>query len=163
MSRPILELENLLPQLVAEYSRLAAAAQRYQLAMRALDTAAMDALQQEQERLRMRLAQMEVRRRATLQSIARFYKLDHLPTLSEIASLDAGRAGEIRRLQKELREVTARLQRHTSVSQRLAGALLGHLNGAVKLFAGVTQQPSTYTRHGGPKITGRIGGLEAVG
>jgi hypothetical protein len=150
-------------QLVVEYTRLTATAERYQLAMRALDTAAMDALQHEQEKLRMRLAQMEIRRRTALNGIARFYKLDHLPTLTEIAGLDAGRSGEIRRFQKELREITGRLQRHTTVSQRLAGALLGHLNSAVKLFAGITQQASTYTRHGGPKITGRIGGLEAVG
>lgn len=163
MSRPILELEAVMSQLVLEYTRLTAAAERYQLAMRALDTTAMDALQQEQEKLRMRLAQLELRRRAALTGVARFYKLDRLPTLTEIAGLDTGRCGEIRRFQKELRDVTSKLQRHTTVSQRLAGALLGHLNSAVKLFAGITQQASTYTRHGGPKITGRIGGMEAVG
>ena len=149
--------------MTAEYSKLADAVEKYEHAMRAIDTVAMDKLHREQEQLRMRIGQLDARRKSVIGAIARHYRLDHQPNLSEIVQLDAAHSGEIRRLQNELREVTARLYRRTTISQRLAGALLGHLNSAVQLFAAATQQSSTYTRQGGPRISNRLGAIEAVG
>ena len=55
------------------------------------------------------------------------------------------------------------ISNRVTVAGRLAGALLGHLNTAVRLIAGAVEQAGLYTRDGSPKVSGRIGVMEAVG
>jgi hypothetical protein len=51
----------------------------------------------------------------------------------------------------------------THVAGRLASAVLGHLNTALRLFAGAVGQAGVYTKAGVPKVANRIGVMEAVG
>jgi hypothetical protein len=41
--------------------------------------------------------------------------------------------------------------------------VLGHLNTAMRLFAGAVGQSGTYTKNGVPRVSARIGVMEAVG
>jgi hypothetical protein len=41
--------------------------------------------------------------------------------------------------------------------------VLGHLNVAVRALSGAVQQAGVYTKTGLPKVSGRIGAMEAVG
>ena len=49
------------------------------------------------------------------------------------------------------------------VANKVASAVLGHLNTIVRLLAGAVERAGVYTKHGVPKVSARIGAMEAVG
>lgn len=163
MSRSISDLINVLKTILRDYARMADLVQQQQTAMRALDQSAMERLHADQDRLRIQLSQLENRRKNSLSAVARAYKLSVMPTLAQVADLEPAHRQEILQLRDDLQRVTQELANRWLMVLRLAGALLGHLNSAVKLLAGATQQAGTYTRQGGTMLSGRIGVVDAVG
>jgi len=67
------------------------------------------------------------------------------------------------KLRDELRDLAARITARTHVAGRLAGAVLGHLNTVVRLLAGAVEKTGVYTKQGVPRVSSRIGVMEAVG
>jgi hypothetical protein len=59
--------------------------------------------------------------------------------------------------------VATTIASRTKVSGKVAGAVLGHLNTVVRLLAGAVERAGVYTKDGIPRVSGRIGIMEAVG
>jgi hypothetical protein len=66
-------------------------------------------------------------------------------------------------LRDALRDVMEKIQTKATIASRLAGAVLGHLNTAVRLLAGAVEHAGIYTKNGTPRVAARIGAIEAVG
>jgi hypothetical protein len=62
-----------------------------------------------------------------------------------------------------LRTLAGDVALRANVANKLAGAVLGHLNTAVRAIAGAVKNAGVYTKSGAPRVTGRIGVIEAVG
>jgi hypothetical protein len=166
MSNPPAELERLadcLRELVQEHRRLLELVQKHQAAMKVVDATAIDALGQQQEQSRTRIMQWEARRRMTVTALARAAKLTGEPTLVRIAAAFPTKRPVLLKLRDELRILATEIQQRTSVAARVAQAMLGHLNTAVRLLASAVERGGTYTKQGAPKLTRRIGSIEAVG
>src|SRR5699024_9243792 len=116
-----------------------------------------------QESTRLRIATLDVKRRNLAIQIGKLIRLPGEPTLAQLSQAFPARAVPLRHLRDELRTLVLAIQSRTTVGARLAGAVLGHLNTAVRLIAGAVQQAGVYTRNGTPKVAARIGAIEAVG
>jgi len=66
-------------------------------------------------------------------------------------------------LRDQLRAIMREIADRAVVAGRLAQAVLGHLNTAMRLFADAVGQAGTYTKYGVPRVSARIGVMEAVG
>jgi hypothetical protein len=165
MSRQVLELESLLQELIAENQRLLKHLQSQQAAMRTMDVAAMDASARQQDASRMRLLALEARRRNTVNQILQQNgkRLGLNVTIAEIAAWYPARSAELLKLRKQLKDVVQQVQTRAQVAGRVAGAVLGHLNTVVRLIAGAVEKAGLYTQQGVPKVSSRIGVMEAVG
>lgn len=164
MSRQVLELEALLQELIAENQRLLKHIQSQQAAMRTMDTAAMDVTARQQDASRMRLLSLEARRRNTVtQILQQNNKRGPNVTIAEIAAWYPARSAELLKLRKQLKDVVQQVQTRAQVAGRVAGAVLGHLNTVVRLIAGAVEKAGLYTKQGVPKVSSRIGVMEAVG
>lgn len=163
MSAPIAELEKLLTMLLAEHRTLLAAVTAHQDAMRSFRfddlTGAQDAI----EASRTRIVMAEARRRVTVQQIVRLHKLPATASLTQIAEVAPQHKQSLLKLRDELKLLAGQITRKTTVSSKVAGALLGHLNTVVRLVAGAVQQAAVYTKQGMPTVSARIGVMEAVG
>jgi hypothetical protein len=83
-------------------------------------------------------------------------------TLAQIAA-GAGQNGpKLLALRDELKSLVKQAADRSHVAGRLASAVLGHLNTAMRLFAGAVGQTGVYTKHGVPRVSTRIGVMEAV-
>lgn len=163
---PRAELDRLaecLRGLVAEHRRLLDLARRHEAAMRTMDAAAIEALSTQQEQARTTVVQWEARRRIVVAAIARQAKLPGEPTLARVATAFPTHRATLLGLRDELKALAAEVQQRTTVAARIAQAMLGHLNTAVRLLATAVERGGTYTRQGTPKLTRRIGSIEAVG
>lgn len=162
-ARLVLDLETVLQQMADEYRKLLKHVEAQHAAMKALDGARIDEMTHLQEAARLRLATMEHKRRTLVLQIARLLRLTgepKIPALAEHfpqrkAALLSARDG----LQAAIKDVAAK----NHIAGRLAGAVLGHLNTAIRLFAGVVDTGGLYTKQGMPRVAGRIGRMEAVG
>ena len=165
MSRQVLELESLLQELIAENQRLLKHLQSQQAAMRAMDAVAMDAAARQQDASRMRLLALEARRRNTVNQILQQNgkRLGLNVTIAEIAGWYPARSAELLKLRNQLKDVVQQVQTRAQVAGRVAGSLLGHLNTVVRLIAGAVEKAGVYTKQGVPKVSSRIGVMEAVG
>jgi hypothetical protein len=164
MSRQVLELESLLQELIAENQRLLKHLQSQQVAMRAMDLAAMDAAARQQDGSRMRLLALETRRRNTVaQILQQNNKRGPNITIADIAGWYPTRSAELLKLRGQLKDIVQQVQTRAQVAGRVAGALLGHLNTVVRLIAGAVEKAGLYTKQGVPKVSSRIGVMEAVG
>jgi hypothetical protein len=164
MSRQVLELESLLQELIAENQRLLKHLQSQQVAMRAMDLAAMDAAARQQDGSRMRLLALETRRRNTVaQILQQNNKRGPNVTIADIAGWYPTRSAELLKLRGQLKDIVQQVQTRAQVAGRVAGALLGHLNTVVRLIAGAVEKAGLYTKQGVPKVSSRIGVMEAVG
>ena len=164
MSRLLPELENVLQSLVAEHRRLLAHLEAQQAAMKAFDLKALDDARNQQEASRLRVAALENRRRATVLLIARTLRVDaQTLTITRLAELQPAARGPLLKLRDELKGLAAQIGARTHVAGRLASAVLGHLNTVVRLLAGAVEKTGVYTRQGVPRVSGRIGVMEAVG
>jgi hypothetical protein len=164
MSRQVLELESLLQELIAENQRLLKHLQSQQVAMRTMDLAAMDAAARQQDGSRMRLLALETRRRNTVaQILQQNNKRGPNVTIADIAGWYPARSAELLKLRGQLKDIVQQVQTRAQVAGRVAGALLGHLNTVVRLIAGAVEKAGLYTKQGVPKVSSRIGVMEAVG
>jgi hypothetical protein len=166
MSPQHAELERLaecLRGLVEEHRRLLDLVIRHHAAMKVLHSAAVESIGQLQEQSRARIMQMEARRRLTAAALARQGKLAGEPTLSRLATAFPTHRAKFLALRDELKALATEVQQRTSIAARIAQAMIGHLNTAVRLLAGAVERGGTYTKQGAPKLTRRMGSIEAVG
>ena len=164
MNRLLPELENLLQLLVAEHRRLLAHLESQQAAMKAFDLKALDEARNQQEASRLRVATLENKRRAVVLLIAKILRMDGQNlTITRLAELQPARREALLKLRDELRGLAAKIGARTHVAGRLASAVLGHLNTVLRLLAGAVEKTGVYTKQGVPRVSSRIGVMEAVG
>lgn len=163
MSAPIAELEKLLVQIIAEHRTLLGGLNLHVEAMKAFKIADVSAATDIVEGSRVRIVMFESRRKLVLQQIARLYKLPLTATLREIAAAAPEYRISLMKHREALQQITSQISRKTTVSSRVAGALLGHLNTVVRIVAGAMQQRTLYTKQGMRTVHSRIGMIEAVG
>lgn len=163
MSRQLQEIELVLQSLVTEHRKLLSHVEQHAAAMRALDLKAMEQASRQQESARLRIAALEKHRQGLALQLARAIRSNEKLTVTRLAELFPQRASELTKRRDELREVIQKIQSRTHVAGRLAGAVLGHLNTAVRIIAGAVEQAGVYTKTGSPKLSPRIGVIEAVG
>ena len=163
MSRQLAELEHVLGMMVVEHRKLLEQVDAQQLAMRTMQAEQMQNITALQESTRLRIATLDVKRRTLATQIGKLIRLPGEPTLAQLSHAFPARAIPLRHLRDELRALVLAIQSRTTVGARLAGAVLGHLNTAVRLIAGAVQQAGVYTRNGTPRVAARIGAIEAIG
>lgn len=163
MSQQISELENILRQQVAEYRKLLAQVVRHEGAMKLFDLRVMEDAGRQQEESRVRITMLEQRRRSVVLLLTRGTDLQGEPTLRKLAAMFPARAESLMHLRAELKGLIEQLATRTHVSGKVAGAVLGHLNTIVRLLAGVVERAGLYTKQGVPKLSSRIGVMNAVG
>jgi hypothetical protein len=163
MSRQVLEVEHLLRQLVAEHQKLLKHVEAHEQAMRQMDLRAMDESAKLQEAARTRIAAMETRRRGLVQQIAKAARVAGEMNVQKLSEMFPQNAKSLLKLRDELKAVAGQIAGKTYIASRLAGAVLGHLNTAVRLLAGATERTGVYTKTGTPKVSERIGVMNAVG
>lgn len=157
------ELETLLRQMIAEHRRLLECVKKHEAAVKHLDIAAMAVTGREQEDSRRKIVQLEQRRRQLAQHLARAANVRGEPTVRQLAALYPIRSEPLMRLRVELKELIEQISLRTHVSGKVASAVLGQLNTLVRLVAGVVERAGLYTKKGTPRISTRIGVMDAVG
>jgi hypothetical protein len=159
----ISELDQILRQLVGEHERMLKLVDAHYAAMKVLNLDAMDDAAAHQEAARLRIATLENRRRNVVGQLARLHKLDGEVTVKRLAGLYPAQGPMLLKLRSDLRAIIEHLGTRTHVAGKVAGAVLGHLNTVVRLIAGAVEQAGLYTKHGVPRVSSRIGVMEAVG
>jgi hypothetical protein len=166
MSRLLSDLESILQGLSAEHRKLAAHLEAHHAAMKAFDLKAMEDLASLQEATRQRIATWDTRRKAAVAHLARSIRPTPNPddlTLRRLAELFPQRRDALLKLRQELKDAADAVAARSRVAGRVAAAVLGHLNTAVRLLAGAVEKAGVYTKHGTPHVSRRIGVMEAVG
>lgn len=163
MQRQLLELESILRQMIDEHRKLLQHLEAQQKAMKALDLQAMDAAAKLQEGCRLRIATLENRRRALIAQLSKLLRHQGELTVKQIAELSPQQGPGLLKLRDDLKALVGQIGTKAQIAGKLAGAVLGHLNTAVRLLAGAAQQAGVYTKQGVPQVAARIGVLEAVG
>ena len=163
MSRQVCELETILQQLVAEHRKLLAYLEAHLSAMKKLDLKAMDESAAQQEASRVRIAILENRRRAMTVQVGKMLRIEGDVTISKLAAAFPAKAQVLTSLRDDLKNLMQSIQSKAYIASRVGGAVLGHLNTAVRLLAGAVEKAGVYTKHGVPKVATRIGVMEAVG
>jgi hypothetical protein len=162
-ARQLSELENVMQLLIDEHRRLLAHLESQQNAMKKLQLDAMEDAMHRQESSRLRIAGLEGKRRFLSQQFAKLSRSNGEMTLAQIAAAHPQAGPKLLGQRDELKKLIKQISDRTHVAGRLASAVLGHLNTAMRLFAGAVGQSGTYTKHGTPKVAARIGVMEAVG
>lgn len=163
MPPQVSELENLLSQMVAEHRRLLAQVERHAEAMKKIDLPAMEDSGRQQEACRLRISSMELRRRFLMQQISRAVNQPGELTLLLLAGMFPAKSAALLKLRADLKGVAEQIAARTRISGKVAAAVLGHLNTAVRLVAGVVERAGLYTKKGIPRASRRIGMMETVG
>jgi hypothetical protein len=163
MSQQVSELERVLEQLIGEHRRLLEMVEKHQAAMKTIDLPAMDDLGRQQEAARLRITSLEQRRRALVIQLAKSLDQPGEMTLGTLAALYPANAANLLRLRRELKAVLEQVAAKTRISAKVSSAVLGHLNTVVRLLAGAVERAGLYTKDGIPKVSSRIGVMEAVG
>ena len=159
----IADLEILLQQQIVEHRKLLAFCDAQQTAMKKVDLKRMDELTHLAEASRLRITTAENRRKALMLGIAKAFKLPLDAKLPQIAEAAPQYKMSLLRLRGELRDVMEQIQKRNYITSRVAGAVLGHLNTVVRLISGAVEKAGLYTKQGVPKVSARIGVMEAVG
>lgn len=163
MSRHISDLQTILAQLIAEHRKLLDLLEAQHKAMKVFDLSTMADLMPRQEMTRLRIVDLENKRRVVTRQIAAMHKLSEEPRLARMAELYPQQADALLKARSELRDFALRIARRSQLSGRLTSAVLGHLNTVVRLLAGAAQRAGLYTRRGIPRVGSRIGVMDAVG
>ncbi|MGE5609344.1 MAG: flagellar protein FlgN [Bacillota bacterium] len=163
MSRQLADLETILQQLITEHEKLLRQLEAQQAAMKKLDVRAMEEASDQQQATRLRIAALETRRQLVVNQLATMLRIPAPVTLTRLAGAMPQARARLLELRDRLKDLTTRISTKAHVSGRLAGAVLGHLNTAVRLLAGAVEQAGLYTKHGVPQVSTRIGVMEAVG
>lgn len=162
-ARFVQDIETVLDQMILEHGKLLGYLQKQAEAMRAMDLGAMEQWRAQEEAARSRIRQADQRRRAAIGQVVRLHRLTSEPTLPQLAALYPASAAGLLARRDRLRVAAHEVALKANVASKLAGAVLGHLNHAVKLIASAVQHAGVYTRSGIPRVSPRIGVLEAVG
>lgn len=163
MSKTLIDLEAVLNQMLVEHGRLLAQLDAQQAAMKKFDLKGMTSTAQFQEASRIRLLSLDAQRRALAAQLARDLRIPGEVTLAGLARLHPARAAVLLQLRREMRESIDAIRLRTNISSRLAGAVLGHLNTTLRIFAGAIQKAGLYTKQGTPRLASRIGLMETIG
>jgi hypothetical protein len=163
MSRHITDLHTVLAQLIVEHRRLLELLDAQHAAMKVFDLNVMADLMPRQEMARLRIIDLENKRRWLTRQIAAVHKLEGEPRLSQMAQMFPQHTAALLKSRDELRDVATQISRRSQTSGRLASAVLGHLNTVVRLLASAAQRAGLYTRRGIPRVGSRIGVMDAVG
>lgn len=161
--KPILELEGLLTEMLGEHRKLLGHVEYQVAAMKQMNTRQMEAARNLQESSRSRINGLELRRRMLVQQIGRMNQLKTEPKIPQLAEMFPQRRASLLRLRTELETIMREIQSRSYVSSKLASAVLGHLNTAMRILAGAVGGGGVYTNRGVPKVSRRIGVMEAVG
>jgi len=163
MSRQVTELEGVLQLMIDEHRRMLATVIAQQTAMKTLKLDAMQDAMHRQESSRMRIANLDMRRRLLAQQIAKLSRVNGEMSLAQVATVFPQSGPKLIKLRDELKGLIKQIADRTHVAGRVAAAVLGHLNTAMRLFAGAVGQSGVYTKHGTPRVANRIGVMDAVG
>jgi hypothetical protein len=85
------------------------------------------------------------------------------PKIPQLAEMFPQRRVQLLKLRADLEKVMKEIESKSYVASRLASAVLGHLNTAMRILAGAVGGAGVYTNRGVAKMTRRIGVMEAVG
>jgi hypothetical protein len=163
MSRHISDLHTVLAQLVGEHRKLLDLLDAQHAAMKIFDLGAMADLMPRQEFTRLRIVDLENKRRWLTRQIAAVHKLPEEPRLAQMAEMFPQHSAALLKARQELRDIALQVSQRSQVSGRLASAVLGHLNTVVRVLASAAQRAGLYTRRGIPRVGNRIGVMDAVG
>lgn len=163
MPPQVSELEILLSQMVAEHRRLLAQVERHAEAMKKIDLPSMEDAGRQQEACRLRINSMEQRRRYLVQQISRAVNQPGELTLPLLAGMFPAKSASLLKVRAELKGVAEQVANRARISGKVAAAVLGHLNTAVRLVAGVVERAGLYTKKGIPRASRRIGMMETIG
>ena len=163
MSRHLADLEQVLGKILSEHRRLLTQLDAQQAAMKTMNVIGMNDAATAQESTRLRLLALETQRKLLALALGRELRITGEVTLVELARQVPARATELLRLREQLREVIEEIRQRTHIGARLASAVLGHLNTVLRLVAGVVEKTGVYTRSGSPRVSGRVGVIEAIG
>ena len=163
MSKQIVDLESILHQQVVEHRKMLAMSDTHQEAMKKFSLKSMEDIGHLQEACRLRMATLEYKRKTLTLQIAKLHKLPGDLKLPQLAELYPQYKPSLLKLRAELRDLMDQITRKNFIAGRVAGAVLGHLNTVVRLLAGVVEKAGLYTKQGIPKVSARIGVMEAVG
>lgn len=163
MSKQIAELEQILQMQVIEHKKMLAMVEQHHAAMKKFDLKVMEDVGQRQEACRLRIATLEHKRKTLTTTIARLMKFSGELKITQIAEMHPAQKVSLLKLRTELRSLMDQISRNNYIASRVAGAVLGHLNTAVRLLAGAVEKAGLYTKQGVPKVSSRIGNMEAVG
>ncbi len=161
--RQISDLESILQQLIIEHQKLLKHIDAQQAAMKVLNLRGMDEATNQQEASRLRIATFEYKRRSLTLQIAKMMRVPGEPKIPQLAELFPHRKEPLMKLRTELCNAIGQISSRNHIAGKLAGAVLGHLNTAVRLLAGAVEQGGLYTKNGVPRMSARIGVMEAVG
>ena len=159
----IADLELLLKQMIDEHRKLLKQVEQQHDAMRHLDRKLIDETTKLQEGSRTRIAALETRRRLVVLQIARGLKLNGEPKIPALAEHFPQRKLALLSLRDQLRQLVKEISTKNQIAGRLANAVLGHLNTALRLVAGAVEQAGLYTKRGLPQLQARVSRLETIG
>jgi hypothetical protein len=163
MSRHISDLQAILTQLAGEHRKLFDQLEIQHAAMKKFDLPAIAEAVTRSESTRLRINDLESRRRNLMRQITMILKLSEEPRLSRLAELFPPQAAGLTKVREELRDLAVKIARRTQGSSRLASAVLGHLNTVVRLLAGAVERAGLYNKQGIPRVVSRVGVMDAIG
>ena len=161
--RQISDLLAILTQLATEHRKLLDQLDAQHAAMKKFDLTAMADVMTRHQATRLRINELENKRRGAMKQITAVLKLNEELKLTKLAQLFPPQAASLMKARDDLRDLAAKISRRTQGSARLASAVLGHLNTVVRLFAGAVERAGIYTRQGIPRVASRVGVMDAVG
>lgn len=162
MSRAISEVETVLREMIVEHRKLLGHVQNQYAAMRAMDVPAMVKATHLQEASRARINNLEVRRVAVVKQIGSAARLPEPVNISALATQFPREGPMLLKLRDELKGLITETRQTTQLAMRVSGAVLGHLNTAMRILAGAVERAGVYTRSGNPRLGRRIGVMDAV-
>jgi hypothetical protein len=163
MSRHISDLQVILMQLAAEHRKLFDQLEAQHAAMKKFELPLIADWITRSESTRLRINDLESRRRNLMRQITVSLKLPEEPRITRLAELFPAQAENLLKARTELRDLATRIARRTQNSSRLASAVLGHLNTVVRLLAGAAERAGLYNKQGIPRVVSRLGVMDAVG
>jgi FlgN protein len=160
---PTSELEQTLEQLIIAHTDLAQTLSIHTKAMSAMNLPEMERMASVCQRQRQNLAVLENRRMQLMQPLVRHLQLPAKATLRELAEAVPARKAQLLALRERLAHAVQSVHTSGVVASRISGAVVGHLNTALRLLSIAVKQGGTYNRSGNSPSPGRLGLVEAVG
>jgi hypothetical protein len=116
-----------------------------------------------QQASRNRILALEQQRKSLMLQISKQNKISVESKLPELAEMFPQRSAALMKLRNDLNAVVTETSRRSFVAGKLAGAVLGHLNTAVRILARGVGDVGVYNNRGVPRIAKRLGRMEMTG